>query len=398
MASLKLKGIDKVYPSGTVALYDVSFETKDREFIVVYGAEQSGKSSLMRAITGLEEVTSGEVFIDGNNVTEADPKDRDVTLVRANSTLSPTMTVYDNMGFGLKLRKVSQSVIDQRVKAAASILGISDVLYRKPKVLNAAQKKRAEIGRAIVREPKLYLWDEPISGLDEKLRAEIINVIINLQARMEGTFIYFTKDLSEALTIGTRIVVLKNGFVQQIDTPSNLYDYPENAYVAFCIGSPTVNFINNARIEKTEEGVFAVEGNIKLPLPENILKRFEKCEEYANTGKSVIVGIRPEDIECTGGNIHSTVTVAEGDYFEVAADGHIFKVKRADVNKGDEVNIKPDLTRLYLFDGETRLTLLARDAGYEDTGYADAEFKPLSYGEEEELKEKFKPKKDKKRR
>lgn len=398
MASLQLKGIDKVYPSGTVALYDVNFEARDREFIVVLGAEESGKTSLMRIIAGLEEASSGEVYIDGKDVTEADPKDRDVTLVRSGSTLSPSMTVSENMGFGLKLRKAPAALIEQRVKAAASILGISDVLYRKPKTLTAAQKKRAEIGRAIVREPKLYLWDEPLSGLDEKLRAEIINVIINLQARMEGTFVYFTKDLSEALTIGTRIAVLKNGFVQQIDTPANLYDYPANAYVAFYIGSPTINFINNAKIEKTADGTFAAEGEIRLALPESVLKRFGKIDEYANTEKRVIIGLRPEDIECTGGDIHSTVAAVDGDYAEVNADGHAIKVKSVgNVKKGDAVNIKPDLTRLYLFDGETRLTLLARDGGYEKTEFADAELTPLTYGEEEELKEKFKPKKPKKK-
>ena len=399
MASLKLNGIDKVYPSGVTALYNINLETTDREFLVVMGGEKSGKSTLLRVIAGLEDASSGEVIIDNKDVTEADPKDRELAMVFSSSTLSPTMTVFDNMGFGLKLRKAPRTLIEQRVKAAANILGLTDVLYRKPKVLTAAQKQRTAIGRAIVREPKLYLLDEPLSGLDEKLRAELLNVIINLQARMEGTFVYSTKNLSEALTIGTRILILKNGFIQQIDTPANLYDYPANAYVAFYIGSPTINFINNAKIIKTEEGYFAQEGGIKLALPENIVKRFENIDEYANAEKTVIVGIRPEDAE-VGGEIAATVAAVDDEYAEVTADGHSIKIKSDEkIVKGAETKIKFDLTRLYLFDGETRLTLLARDEGYQKTGHADADFKPLTFKEEEELKEKLSPKKhDKKKK
>ncbi|MDE7181762.1 MAG: ABC transporter ATP-binding protein, partial [Clostridia bacterium] len=316
MASLKLNGIDKVYPSGVTALYNINLETTDREFLVVMGGEKSGKSTLLRVIAGLEDASSGEVIIDNKDVTEADPKDRELAMVFSSSTLSPTMTVFDNMGFGLKLRKAPRTLIEQRVKAAANILGLTDVLYRKPKVLTAAQKQRTAIGRAIVREPKLYLLDEPLSGLDEKLRAELLNVIINLQARMEGTFVYSTKNLSEALTIGTRILILKNGFIQQIDTPANLYDYPANAYVAFYIGSPTINFINNAKIIKTDEGYFAQESGIKLALPENIVKRFVNIDEYANAEKTVIVGIRPEDAE-VGGEIAATVAAVDDEYAEV---------------------------------------------------------------------------------
>ncbi len=397
MASLKLNGVDKIYPSGTTALYDINLETGDKEFLVILGADGSGKTSLLRVIAGLDELSSGEVIIGGKDMTEADPKDRDIAMVFRNSTLSPTATVFDNMAFGLKLRKAPQTVIEQRVKAAANILGLNDVLYRKPKVLTAAQKQRTAIGRAIVREPKLYLFDEPLSGLDENLQSELLNIVVNLQARMEGTFLYSTKSVAEAMTVGTRIVVLKNGFVQQIDTPANLYDYPSNAYVAFLIGSPTINFINNAKIIKEGETFYAAEGNVKLALPENIVKRFASIGEYANTDKQVIVGIRPEDMK-TGGDIEANIIgVGEG-FVEVEADGHSFTVPCDKLKKGDKTSISCDLTRLYLFDGETRLTLLQRDEGYQKNGFADSEFVPRAFNEEEEIKEKLKPRKDGKKK
>ena len=397
MASLKLNGVDKIYPSGTVALYDVNLETGDKEFLVILGADGSGKTSLLRVIAGLDELSSGEIIIGGKDMTEADPKDRDIAMAFRNNTLSPTMSVFDNMALGLRLRKAPQTVIEQRVKAAANILGLNDVLYRKPKALTAAQKKRTEIGRAIVREPKLYLFDEALSGLDDNLQAELLNVIVNLQARMEGTFIYSTKSVAEAMTVGTRIVVLKNGFVQQIDTPANLYDYPSNAYVAFLIGSPTINFINNAKIIKEGESVYAAEGNIKLSLPENIVKRFTALEEYINSDKQVIIGIRPEDMK-VGGDIEGNVIgVGEG-FVEVEADGHSFTVPSEKLNKGDKTKISADHTRLYLFDGETRLTLLDRDGGYLKNDFADSGFVPRTFKEEEEIKEKLKPEKDTKKK
>ncbi|MDE6868690.1 MAG: ABC transporter ATP-binding protein [Clostridia bacterium] len=397
MASLKLNGVDKIYPSGTTALYDINLETDDKEFIVILGNDGSGKTSLLRVIAGLDDLSSGEIVIGGKDVTEADPKDRDIAMVFRNNTLSPTMTVFDNMAFGLRLRKAPQTVIEQRVKAAANILGLTDVLYRKPKVLTAGQKQRTAIGRAIVREPKLYLFDEPLSGLDEKLQAELLNVIVNLQARMQGTFLYSTKSVAEAMTVGTRIVVLKNGFVQQIDTPENLYDYPANAYVAFLIGSPTINFINNAKIIKDGENYYAAEGNIKLLIPENILKRFTAVEEYADSEKQVIIGIRPEDVK-EGGEIVANV-IGEGEGFvEVEADGHSFTIPSDKLKKGAKTGISVDATKLYLFDGETRLTLLDRDGGYKKNGFADSDFVPRTFKEEEEIKEKLKPEKDGKKK
>lgn len=359
MASLKLSGVDKVYPSGSLALYNINLETAEKELFVILGGEASGKSTLLRVISGLEDPTSGEISINGKDITDDEVKERDIALVFRNSPIMPTMNVFDNLAYGLKQRKAPATLIDQRVKSAAGILGLTDVLYRKPKVLTAAQKQRVVIGRTIVREPRLYLFDEPLAGLDEKLSGELLNVIINLQARMEGTFVYATKSVAEALTVGTRIAVLKNGVIQQIDAPANLYDYPANTYVAFLIGSPTINFYNNAVITKTDEGIFVEEAGFKVKLSDKIIKRFEKIDEYANAQKKVIAGVRPEDI---------------------ANDGAV----------------NPD--RVYLFDGETRLTLLVRDGGYKATGFADADYIPPTYPEEEEIAKKYKPQKTQKKK
>lgn len=403
MASLKLNGVDKVYPSGTLALYDINLEAKDKEFIVIVGAENSGKSTLLRVVAGLDDVSSGAISVGDKDVTDADPKDRDIAMVFKSSTLYPALTVFDNMAFGLRLRKAPQALIEQRVKSAAEILGITDVLFRKPKTLSSVQKQRVAIGRAIVREPRLYLFDEPLSGLDDKLQAEMLNVIINLQARMEGTFVYATKSVAEAMTIGTRIVVLKNGITQQVDTPSNLYDYPANSYVAFYIGSPTINFINKAKIVKEDDGVYAVDGELKLKLSEKIISRFENIKEYENTDKTVIIGVRPEDAALTSEGLDCTVGKVENDgasvYAECSVAGHDLVVTAGvEDKKGDNSKLDIDLDRLYLFDGETRLTLLSRDSGYTKTGYPEADVKPLTHAEEEEVIEKFKPKKDDKKK
>lgn len=401
MSGLKLNGVNKLYPSGTLALYDANLETAEKEFIVVLGAEESGKSTLLRVIAGLEDVSEGEIFIGDRNVTEVEPKDRDIAMIFRNDTLYPALNVFDNMSFGLKMRKASPTIIEQRVKAAANILGLTEILYRKPKTLTAAQRQRVAIGRAIVREPKLYLLDEPLAGLDKNLKAELLNVIINLQARMEGTFIYATKNLSEALTIGTRIVVMKHGTIQQVDTPANLYDYPVNAYVAFYIGAPTINFINNAKIEKSDEGLFVVDGEFKVKLPESVVARFENIEEYAGSGKNVIIGIRPEDVTVVNGK-DAVVVKTENDvddyYAECEYAGHTLVAKCDKSTSAGACGLEIDTNRLHVFDGETRLTLLSRDGGYQKTGFADADRKPLTFAEEEELKKTFKAKKAEKKK
>lgn len=403
MSSLKLSGVDKIFPSGSLALYDINLETRDKEFLVIVGGEKSGKSTLLRVVAGLEEVSSGTISIGDRDVTEVDPKDRDIAMVFRSSTLYPALNVFDNMAFGLKIRKAPQTLIEQRVKSAAEILGITDVLYRKPKTLTAAQKQRVAIGRAIVREPKLYLFDEPLSGLDDKLKGEMLNIIINLQARMEGTFVYATKSVAEAMTIGTRIAVIKNGIIQQVDTPANLYDYPVNAYVAFTVGAPSINFVNKALIVKEADGVYAVGGELKLKLSEKTLSRFENLKDYENTQNTVIVGIRPEDAEVSGEGLDCTVSKVENDgdnyYAECAVLGHDLVVRAKESDKqGDKAKLKIDAERLYLFDGQTRLSLLARDGGYTKTDYPEADMKPLTFAEEEEVIAKFKPKKEDKKK
>lgn len=399
MSSLKLSGLGKVFPSGETALYNVNLEADDNEFLVVFGAESSGKSTLLRIVAGLEECTAGTVFIDKKDVTDVDPKDRDIAMVFKSSTLYPSLNVYDNIAFGLKLRKAPQALIEQRVKSAAAILGLTDVLYRKPKALGAAVKQRVAVARAMVREPRVFLFDEPLSGLDENLRADLLNVIVNVQARMSGTFLYATKNLAEAMAIGTRIAVLKNGILQQVDIPANLYDYPANAYVAFLIGAPTINLLQNAEIVKEEEGYFVKCGNVKLQLSGAIVKRFEKIDEYAQNGAKVILGIRPEDAEAgKEGAINAKAVQVESDGDKTfaeceLADGNSIIVRvQSSLLRGEEVKITVNSDRLYLFDGQTRLTLLSRDGGYKNTGRADADYKPMPYAEEQKITEKSKPK------
>lgn len=353
MSGLKLTSVNKTYPSGAAALHDINLEVRDNELLVVTGGEACGKSTLLRVIAGLEDVSSGNIFIDGKDVTDEGTKERDVAMVFKNVSVDPGLTVAENLAYGLKIRKVSQTVIDVRVNAVANLLGLNEVLTRKPKALTAAAKQRIAIGRAIVREPDLYLFDEPLSGMDESLRKDMLNVIASLQSRMKKPFVYATKNLSEALAIGTRIAVLKNGILQQVDTPINLYDYPANMYVAFYIGSPTINFVHNTKIIKEEGGYFAEYDGGKLALTDNIVNRFKDIEVYAAEGKEVVLGIRPEDA-------------------------------------AEPVNV----SKLQIFDGETRLTLLSRDEGYVKTDFAEADYVPLPYAEELALIENLKPKKE----
>ena len=363
MSSLKINNLNKVFPSGEAGLYNVSLEAEDKEFLVLAGGDDSGKSTLLRIIAGLEDATGGEIYIDGKDVTSVEPKDRDLAMIFKSSTLYPSLNVFDNMAFGLRLRKAPEALVRERVKVAAEVLGLTDVLTRKPKTLTAAAKQRVAIGRAMVREPKLYLFDDPLSGLDEKLRLDVLNVIINLQARMSGTFVYCTKNVAEAMTIGTRIAVIKNGFLQQVDTPANLYDYPANTYVAFYIGSPTVNFVKKAVIGRTDGGYCAIFGGVSVKLSEKTVERFKNIDEYAGTDKPVILGIRPEDAKITvDGVIKGVISgVSEdGKYAECNVTPDIcLNVSVTDgAEKGKEVNISFDGDRLFVFDAKTCLTLL----------------------------------------
>jgi multiple sugar transport system ATP-binding protein len=285
----------KVFEGGVVAVQELSFDVKDKEFVVLVGPSGCGKSTTLRMIAGLEEVTSGEVFIDNKLVNDVPPKDRDIAMVFQNYALYPHMSVYENMAFGLKLRKFPRKEIDERVREAASILGIEEVLSRKPKALSGGQRQRVAVGRAIVRKPKVFLFDEPLSNLDAKLRVQMRTEISKLHRRLCATMIYVTHDQTEAMTMGDRIVLMKDGFVQQIDAPLDIYAKPNNKFVAGFIGSPAMNILDGS-IERGK-GLFFVEKN------EGVRLRIRKKDESRlrkQIGQNVYLGIRPESIQMTG--------------------------------------------------------------------------------------------------
>jgi multiple sugar transport system ATP-binding protein len=290
MAEVILKNVRKVYDKDVVAVDNANIEIKDKEFVVLVGPSGCGKSTTLRMIAGLEEISDGEIYIDGNLVNDIPPKDRDIAMVFQNYALYPHMTVYQNMAFGLKLRKYPKNEIDERVHEAADILGIEELLERKPKALSGGQRQRVAVGRAIVRKPKVFLFDEPLSNLDAKLRVQMRTEISKLHSRLEATMIYVTHDQMEAMTMGDRIVVMRDGRIDQVDTPLTLYNDPVNQFVAGFIGSPSMNFLNGTLISNSGSLVFD-EGNIQLPLPAAYAN---DLQNHAN--KEVTFGIRPEDI------------------------------------------------------------------------------------------------------
>ncbi len=289
MARVFLKDVTKIYDKGVVAVKNANIDIQDKEFVVLVGPSGCGKSTTLRMIAGLEEVSEGEIYIGDRLVNHVQPKDRDIAMVFQNYALYPHMTVYENMAFGLKLRKFPKAEIEKRVMEAARILGLEDLLDRKPKALSGGQRQRVAVGRAIVRKPQVFLFDEPLSNLDAKLRVQMRAEISKLHNRLETTMVYVTHDQVEAMTMGDRIVVMKDGVVQQIDTPLNLYNYPKNKFVAGFIGSPAMNFLEGT-IDR-DDGLVFVADEIKLRIPDGFAK-----ELGAYTGKSVILGIRPEDI------------------------------------------------------------------------------------------------------
>ena len=392
MSGLLLKGINKVYPSGVQAVFNFCLDIRDKEFIVLVGPSGCGKSTTLRMIAGLEEISSGELYIDGKLVNDVVPKDRDIAMVFQNYALYPHMSVYDNMAFGLKLRKVPKEIIDQKVKAAAEILGITDYLSRKPKALSGGQRQRVALGRTIVREPKVFLLDEPLSNLDAKLRASMRTEISKLHARLATTFIYVTHDQVEAMTMGTRIVVMKDGFMQQVDTPQNLYDYPVNLFVAGFIGTPQMNFFKESTLVSDGDKVAVkfVGGN-SITLPKSVAARIKNIEEYLDTGKLITLGVRPEDIhqdQMFISNSPETVVKARIEvieklgaetqvYCELDYEGRktsvidnstqmIAKISsRAVIALNDVIELAFDAHHIHMFDGETEATILDRDEGYE---------------------------------
>ncbi|MBI9070394.1 MAG: sn-glycerol-3-phosphate ABC transporter ATP-binding protein UgpC [Melioribacteraceae bacterium] len=291
MADVVLKNICKSYDGKINAVDNVNLEVKDKEFVVLVGPSGCGKSTTLRMIAGLEEITKGELYIGGNIVNNVPPKDRDIAMVFQNYALYPHMTVYDNMAFGLKLRKFKKTEIAERVNYAANILGIEELLSRKPKALSGGQRQRVALGRTIVRKPKVFLFDEPLSNLDAKLRVQMRTEISKLHNKLQTTMIYVTHDQTEAMTMGDRIVIMKDGLVNQVDTPINLYNNPTNKFVAGFIGSPAMNFIHG-KIVWNNELSFKTNNYPELFKFPNSVNRDLKALE----NKDVIIGIRPEDI------------------------------------------------------------------------------------------------------
>ena len=297
MSKVVLKDIKKSYDNKKIIINGVNLDIEDKEFLVLVGASGCGKSTILRMIAGLEEISGGELYIGDKKVNNVHPKDRDIAFVFQSYALYPHMTVYENIAFGLKMRKVKKAEIDRKVKEAAKILDLEELLDRKPKQLSGGQRQRVALGRAIVRNPKVFLMDEPLSNLDAKLRVQMRAEIKKLHEKLQTTFIYVTHDQTEALTMGDRIVVLDKGVIQQVDTPENIYNNPANMFVAGFIGSPQINFVTCPILNNT-----LVFGDMKLELPKEVM-------EILSNNKKVVIGIRPEDMINPEGNIKMGVTV-----------------------------------------------------------------------------------------
>ena len=364
MASISLRNIYKVYPGNVTAVDNFNLEIDDKEFIILVGPSGCGKSTTLRMIAGLEEITSGELYIGDNLVNDIAPKNRDIAMVFQNYALYPHMSVYKNMAFGLKLRKISKDEIDKKVREAAKILDIEHLLERKPKQLSGGQRQRVALGRAMVRNPAVFLLDEPLSNLDAKLRASMRAELTKLHKRLGTTFVYVTHDQVEAMTMGDRIVVMHEGFIQQVDTPQNLYDNPRNLYVAGFIGTPPMNFLDGV-VDKSGDGCIVRVGTQELPIPPERLHP-EKIEPYI--GKTVVIGIRPENLhteqaqvnEAVRGILQSNVDLVEpmGSeiyvYASTLGNNLIAKVPPdTQIKAGDELKISVNCAKIHLFDKES---------------------------------------------
>ena len=368
MASLSLTNVCTVYPNGFEAVKDFSLEVEDQEFIIFVGPSGCGKSTTLRMIAGLEEISSGELKIDGRVVNDVEPKDRDIAMVFQNYALYPHMTVFDNMAFGLKLRKVPKDEIKKKVEEAAKILDLEKLLDRKPKALSGGQRQRVAMGRAIVRNPKVFLMDEPLSNLDAKLRVQMRSEIASLHNRLKATIIYVTHDQTEAMTLGTRIVVLKDGVIMQVDSPQKLYNEPNNLFVAGFIGSPQMNFIDAVcKVEGERVTLNFEKTSVVLPPA-----KAKKLIDGGYNGKTVVMGIRSEDIgdsqieieahkdavfetDVTGYELLGSEVLL---YFNVAGTAMTAKVdSRTTARMGDHITLAIDPEKIHCFDKETELTI-----------------------------------------
>ena len=369
MASLSLRHIYKKYPGGVTAVSDFNLEVKDKEFLVLVGPSGCGKTTTLRMIAGLEEITEGELFIGDQLVNDVAPKDRQIAMVFQNYALYPHLSVFENMSFGLKLNKTPKEEIKRRVEEAARILDITHLLDRKPKALSGGQKQRVALGRAIVREPKVFLLDEPLSNLDAKLRAAMRTELTKIHQRIATTFVYVTHDQTEAMTMATRIVVMKDGLIQQVDTPQNLYDSPCNIFVAGFIGTPQMNFIKGTLSKKGEDVFFNFE-DISLKLPK---EKAEAPELADYIGKEVVVGLRPEGISddesAVAANPDSSFTVNVDVtelmgaeiylYLTIGETNLIARVSsRSRSRAGDTIKVAFDMSRLHIFDNDTERCII----------------------------------------
>ncbi len=357
MAKVELKGIGKVYDGGVRAVNNANITIEDKEFCVFVGPSGCGKSTTLRMIAGLEDITDGKLFIDGTEMNDVPPKDRDIAMVFQNYALYPHMTVYDNMAFGLKIRKMDKAEIDRRVRDAAKQLDLTQYLDRKPKALSGGQRQRVAVGRAIVRNPKVFLFDEPLSNLDAKLRVTMRSELAALHNRLQATMIYVTHDQIEAMTLGTKIVVMKDGVIQQIGAPLYLYNNPINKFVAGFIGTPPMNFMTVKVLEKNGK-IVCDEGSFEINPTEEQAKTLK---EYI--GKEVTFGIRPEDLTyvdkpAAKDDMQMKITNKE----PLGAETHLYLVSNkgqsiiakttaaADFRLGDSVNVVPNMAKAKFFE------------------------------------------------
>jgi multiple sugar transport system ATP-binding protein len=365
MATLLLKDINKIYPNGVQAVFDFNLKIEDKEFIVFVGPSGCGKSTTLRMIAGLEDISSGELYIDDEYKNDTAPKDRDIAMVFQSYALYPHMTVYDNIAFGLKLRKVPKTIIKDKVHAAAEILGLMPYLDRKPKALSGGQRQRVALGRSIVRDAKVFLMDEPLSNLDAKLRVQMRGELIKLHKQLDTTTIYVTHDQIEAMTMATRIVVMNKGYIMQVGSPKEIYDKPSSIFVAGFIGTPPMNFING---KVNSKGVFET-GTYKIKLPND---KLEIVTQNKFIEKPIVLGIRAEDIHDDelvmkahpNGVLDVEVDVAEllgaetNIYMDINGSNVIAKVDaRTNISIGDKIQVAFDLNKVHFFDPETELRL-----------------------------------------
>lgn len=362
MAGVIFKNVTKIYPGEIVGCRDINLEVKDKEFCVLVGPSGCGKSTTLRMVAGLEEITEGQIYIGDKLVNDIPPKNRDIAMVFQNYALYPHMSVCENMAFALKLRKYSKKEIVQRVEEAAEILGIGDLLKRKPKALSGGQRQRVAVGRAIVRKPKVFLFDEPLSNLDAKLRVEMRTEIIKLHDRLQTTMVYVTHDQTEAMTMGDKIVVMEKALIQQVSDPLTLYEKPVNKFVAGFIGSPPMNFME-CIVERNKKGIYLNERRFKVKLVENMEKLLQPW-----LNKKVYFGIRAEDIydkvyafAATKDNtIHATVEVVEpmgAEIFLHMNTGENSFIARVDSHNKAKINqnieLVFDMNKIHIFDMDT---------------------------------------------